>query len=264
MKDIDMQTLVYVVIGVSIFSIAYTYFPESMMFTILTIVSILFALVIPLLLRYQHYTQMKTIEREFPYFLRDITDNIKTGMTLTQAIKASANKDYGLLTRYVKKLSAQVSWGIDFKKALRIFADEVGSKVIKRTVKTIIEAYEVGGKIDTILDAIATSVEEIERIKKERSTRIYAQMINGYFIFFIYIAVMVILTLLLIPALESEIGGATGLHSVFKTMFRDLVILQGIFAGLAIGKMAEGTIVAGIKHSFVMVAISLIIFGMFA
>ena len=228
MKEIEMQTLIYVVIGVLIFSFAYTY-TIGFVFTLLTFISIFLALIVPLYLRYRSYVQVKTIEKLFPLFLKDITENIKTGMTLTQAIKSCANKDYGILTNYIKKLSAQVSWGIDFKKALTKFAEEIKSRIIKRTVKTIIEAYEAGGKIGNVLDAIATSVEEIERIKKERSTRIYSQMINGYFIFFIYIVVMVILTLLLIPALESEIGGSSGLHAVFKTMFRDLVILQGLF-----------------------------------
>jgi len=39
-----------------------------------------------------------------------------------------------------------------------------------------------------------------------------------------------------------------------------LLIMQGLFTGLVIGKLAEGNLKAGVKHSFVMTAISLLIY----
>jgi len=42
--------------------------------------------------------------------------------------------------------------------------------------------------------------------------------------------------------------------------FLYLLIFQGFFAGLVIGKISEGSIKAGIKHSFALVALSLILF----
>ena len=57
----------------------------------------------PTLLEYRKYRENKEIEERFPDFLRDITENIKTGMTLTQAITATKDTYYGVLTPYVKK-----------------------------------------------------------------------------------------------------------------------------------------------------------------
>lgn len=39
-----------------------------------------------------------------------------------------------------------------------------------------------------------------------------------------------------------------------------LLVLQGFFTGLVIGKLAEGNFKSGIKHSFIMVALSLLIY----
>ena len=46
----------------------------------------------------------------------------------------------------------------------------------------------------------------------------------------------------------------------YKTIFRNLIILQGLFAGLVIGKMSEGELSAGVKHSAGMMIGGLLIF----
>ena len=38
-----------------------------------------------------------------------------------------------------------------------------------------------------------------------------------------------------------------------------LLIVQGLFAGLVIGKLSEGTVKAGLKHSFVLLVVSFLI-----
>ena len=40
---------------------------------------------------------------------------------------------------------------------------------------------------------------------------------------------------------------------VFSQGFVLFIIIQGFFAGLATGKMSEGTIVAGLKHSIFLI-----------
>ena len=43
--------------------------------------------------------------------------------------------------------------------------------------------------------------------------------------------------------------------------FLYLLLIQGFFSGLAIGKLAEGNLNAGIKHSFALILISFLIFA---
>ena len=45
----------------------------------------------------------------------------------------------------------------------------------------------------------------------------------------------------------------------FARPFLFLLITQGFFAGLIIGKISEGNVKAGLKHSFVLVAIAWLI-----
>ena len=43
------------------------------------------------------------------------------------------------------------------------------------------------------------------------------------------------------------------------TAFMFLLIVQGFFAGLVLGKISEGNVKAGFKHSFILVTLALII-----
>ena len=45
----------------------------------------------------------------------------------------------------------------------------------------------------------------------------------------------------------------------FSFAFLALLIIQGLFAGLVIGKLSEGNVKAGIKHSFIMIAMAVLI-----
>ena len=218
---------------------------------------------IPLLFKYKEFMKVRKIEELFPKYLSDVAENISAGMTLPQAIRATASIEYGELTPYVKAMASKVSWGITFEKIMDDFAKKSGSKSMKRNVQTIIETHRSGGAMDTILKSVAQSLIELERVKKERSASVYAQMINGYLIYIVFLGVMIGLSSVLVPAFR--LGDTLpDLENVFTEIFRALIVIQGFFAGMSIGKMAEGTLVAGIKHALVLVVVgysAFLIFG---
>jgi flagellar protein FlaJ len=211
-----------------------------------------------MLYRYSHYTKLKKIETMFPTFLSDVTKNINTGMTLPQAMRTVSAVDYSVLSPYVKEMNAKINWGIPFEKVLLGFAKKTESKSLKRTIWTIIEAHRSGGTINTVLEAVSQSLKEMEKIKKERSTSIYSQMITGYLVYVVFLCVMIGMSKFLMPSIQIESN-----QSPFTELFRNMAIIQGLFAGLAIGKMSEGTLLAGIKHSLIMVTIGIAAFILF-
>ena len=56
-----------------------------------------------------------------------------------------------------------------------------------------------------------------------------------------------------------NIGGVTVSQKLMDNLFLALMLIQGLFAGLVIGKLSEGFIKAGIKHSVVLMALAYII-----
>ena len=258
--SLKIISLISVGIASSIVIINFALFSKNVkIFPMLNFFSIVIALGIPLMVKYTEIKKNREIEKYFPIFLRDIADSIETGMTLPQAIRSVANNDYGLLSQYVKEMAAKVEWGISFEKILETFAEKVNSPVIKRSIKTVIETHRSGGKISTVLSAVAQTQDIIERVKKERASNVYAQMINGYVIFFVFLGIMFGLSKFLIPSFHSSTF-QENLAPVYIGIFRNLVIIEGIFSGLAIGKMAEGSIFSGIKHSLVLSTLGFTIF----
>ena len=88
---------------------------------------------------------------------------------------------------------------------------------------------------------------------------------TGYIIFFVFLLVMIGLQKFLVPTLgDVSIGEITspmeGIETQYNEMFRNLIIIQGLFAGLVIGKMAEASVVAGVKHSLVLLIVGVLVY----
>jgi hypothetical protein len=65
-----------------------------------------------------------------------------------------------------------------------------------------------------------------------------------------------------VGALEDIGAGAAGsgiAPEEISTSFFYLLLIQGLFTGLTIGKLSEGNIKAGIKHSFALMMLSFIV-----
>ena len=216
----------------------------------------------------------KEKNEQFLEFARALAENVKGGTPIGQSIKNMRNKNFGSLTENIGKLANQMSIGIPMSKALHTFAEDIGSVTVKRAISLIKEAEMAGGKIDDILDSVASSIYQIEKLKKERSAAISSLVVQGYIIFFIFIGIMLVMQFKIIP-LTDQVNSVGGLEGIgvgigassgegFSTddLSRPLLwmlLLQGLFSGLAIGKLSEGSVKAGVKHSFVMVIAAFLI-----
>jgi flagellar protein FlaJ len=254
----DMETkiiIVLVIAGVSLFIINFLLAISDL----LSLVAVGIVIAGPAFFEYNKYKNNKEIEERFPDFLRDITENIKTGMTLTQAIKSTKGTNYGALTPHVKKMITKIDWAIPFDQILINFSKN-STPLIQKTVSTILETYKGGGNITQVLEAASKTIKEINKIRKERFSSIYNQMITGYIIFFIFVGVLIILKNYLVPSLFSfssgfSMSGIQNIEGFYNTIFQWLIILEGFFSGLVVGKMANGSIIAGLKHSLLLVAV---------
>lgn len=255
-NEMIILTLITTMLGI------FLLFMNIIFFQLLSM-SIISIFIIPtgfFLYQYLKYKEIKEIEERFPDFLRDVAQNIRTGMTIPQAITATKNTFYGALTPYIKRMVVQIDWGVPLDKILTDFANKT-TKNLRRTISTIIDTHRGGGDIASIFESTGKSSVEVNRINKERSSIVYNQMLTGYVIFFVFIGVLIMMQIYLIPSLQtfssSEIGISTfsELSSFYADTFRLLIILQGFFSGLVIGKLSEGSVVSGLKHSIILVII---------
>jgi flagellar protein FlaJ len=260
-----------IVFGLVIVVIGFTFFfKENLFYFLMGIASAI--ILLPFVVTTVVETNSeKNKNEQFLEFARALAENVKGGTPIGQSIKNMGNKNFGSLTDNIAKLSNQISIGVPMSKAFDTFADDVGSLTVRRAVDLIKQAEMAGGKIDDILDSVASSIYQVEKLKKERAAAISSLVVQGYIIFFIFIGIMLVMQFKIIPLTEDvqTVGGIEGvgtgtlgsINIPSKTGFSSddlsrpmlyMLLLQGIFSGLAIGKLSEGSIKAGMKHSFAM------------
>lgn len=241
--------------------------PKNWYFSPIVVVGVLIGGISFVLDFLEENKRQKELETKFLEFVRALVETVRSGVSIPQAIVHISNVNYGSLTPYVKKLSNQVEWGYTLHNALTIFANDTNNPVIKRSIAIVIEAEKSGGDMASVLESVTQSVLEIKKIKEERKSNSYTQTIQGYVIYFFFVVIMLVLQLYLIPKLGSvggEIGqglGTIGVGSIggggtgldFGPIFIATIIVQGVFAGLMLGKFADGDYKSGIKHSLIMV-----------
>ena len=216
----------------------------------------------------------------FLEFSRNLVESVRTGTPISKSIINLKSKDFGSLSPYIEKLANQISIGIPLKIALETFSRDALSPTITRAVTIISEAEKAGGEIENILESVASSVSQIEKLKKERRAAMSSLVVQGYIIFLIFIVIMLVMQFKILPiasglsegmgqADTSAIGGIGGgiigggeLASADEMArpFLWLLLVQGFFVGLVIGKISEGEVKYGLKHSFVLLVLALMIY----
>jgi len=255
-----------IIIGISTIIGSLIMFRETKLLYFLLAVSLLI-ITIPFMISFLlSQNKQKEKEKKFLEFARDLAEMVRSGAPISKSIINLKNRNYGFLSPHVNKLANQLSIGITLTNAFKIFAIDVKSKVISRAVGLISEAEKAGGKIETILDSVAKSVNQIEELRKERKASVSNLVTQGYLIFFVFIIIMLVLEFKILP-LVSDLQGVEGLKIATNTMGSNqfstplfvMLLVQSFFAGLVIGKISEGSIKNGFKHSFILLSITLLI-----
>ena len=137
--------------------------------------------------------QVKRIEAKMeiiPRFLRDVVDNVESGMDLASAIENTVNNEYSVLNDDVKKFANQLSWGIEFEEALLNFAENIGSKNLRRDFLLVSEARKVGGHVEKILRELSLKINMENLRNKERRSNLASNTFTGYISFIIFIFIV--------------------------------------------------------------------------
>jgi len=221
------------------------------------ILAFILTIMLPALFSFFEASRIRRLEAEFPAMVRDISLSVKSGMTLKEAMSVADN---------------MISWGVSFENALLHFAKKYPTSLIRKTVFTLIEASRMGGQLAEILEGIATDVEETKALERKRTSETKPYIIVCYISYFVFLAVILIVSYVYVPMMEEAAGSGSGEAlpgglgqfavsegdlALYDRLFFHALVIQGFFAGLVTGKIGEGKAVAGLKHSvfFIVVAV---------
>jgi flagellar protein FlaJ len=233
--------------------------------------------ILPFVISLINETRIDTEKEEmFLEFTRNLVESVKTGTPISKSIINLKDRAYGVLGPNIKKLANQISLGIPINLALQVFSKDIDNQTVSRTIILIGQAERAGGDIGEILEAVAEAVSISDKLKKERKATISTLVVQGYIIFFVFMIIILIMQFQILPMVSgiadlgsigggtfANVGGGGGGEAInqgdISNSFLYLLLIQGFFTGLTIGKLGEGGIKAGIKHSFALMLISFVV-----
>jgi flagellar protein FlaJ len=208
----------------------------------------------PAIISFIDHKWRRAIDEHLPDLFRSIVQAQETGMTLVQALQEAAKRDYGPLTTELKRMNAQISWGMPFEQALLNMGKRVNTVLMQRTVPMIIEASRSGGRVEKVFDPMGKFIQTTLMLDKERRTQTRPYIAIIYVAFFVFLFTITLLFRSFFANMNglSQLATAAIPASEMQRIFFRMTSIQAFFGGLVAGKMGDGTISAGLKHSLIL------------
>ena len=225
--------------------------------------------------------KVNDLETKFAEFLKDLAEYWKVGISMSSAVQTLAKGDYGAMSKEIKKMNSQISWGVAFNDVLHQLSQRIKTRLVTRSVSLIEEANLAGGNIADVLESAAKDASEIKWLESERTRGVFMYVVVIYIAFGVYLAVIAVIVALFLPAIigtsqgmseTDDPGGGGGAAiggmgqkkieaSKLTFIFFSSVLVQSVGSGLMAGMMGEGKLSAGLRHVVIMTLMS---WGVFA
>ena len=221
-------------------------------------------------------THIHEIETRLPDFLRDVAEAGRFGMTLADAIVVASSGRYGRLTPEIKKMAAQIEWGVPASEAIRLFSERVKTPLVTRMASIIMKANDAGGNVADVLSMVSHDAKETILTQEERGVTMQTYVLVIYIAFFVFIATILILEGQFLPKMKyageqvSEAAKAIGATEIpgvsikvdiipeISFIFLLSVLVHAIGDGILAGVISNGSIPIGMRHSFIMLIVGFV------
>jgi len=216
--------------------------------------------VIPAVVAFKMGRERSGLESALPDFIRDVAEGRKIGLSPEGSIEQLSSKSYGRLSKSIKTMASQISWGLPIIKVITTFANSVDSWITKTIGTLMVEVVDVGGGTITSFSDMADFTRKVNELESEKRSSLRS------YIFVVYMAgiMLVLTTFMMVFFLSQPItkGVATAGLTVDPATVQSLLtasIFDGWIIGIVAGKMGGGTVADGFKHSLALVVISVAI-----
>jgi flagellar protein FlaJ len=232
----------------------------------------LIAISFPLAIQYYRIARTNyNAEDSIPSFIRDVTESQKIGLSPEKSIiQATTRKYYGQFSQFLELIRSQIEWGIPLRRTFENIRQKIRSWFVIVNFAMMIETIEIGGNSSQALEILSEYSEKEREVQTSRRALLKPYIILA-FVWSVLIAVTTTIVALTTSLMTTVVS--TSLSSVAvlamenqMSVFSIGIIFQCWISGFFIGKISEGNLAAGFKHSAMLAAtayISLILSRVF-
>jgi flagellar protein FlaJ len=204
-----------------------------------------------------------SLEAGVTSFLRDLTEVRKTGLSPEKCIESLSKRDYGAFSKELRKISAEISWGIPLKRVMMDFLHRTKSWMVQIVMFLLVETVDVGGGTIPMIESLANFNSLTADVDKEKKMSIRPYIMMPY-----------LAAILLVATTTMMLGFTTGFSAttttavvstssaaakgLANTIFLTSVVFNCYLIGIVAGKISEESIAAGFKHAAILVVIAVI------
>ncbi len=229
---------------------------------------VLIILLIPSILDASNLAYVRSVERNIPRFLRSVTESTTSGMILPRALSEAAKSDYGPISREVGLAVSKFTLGKDFSETIAEAGRRLRHPLARQLAVLISEAQAAGGRMREVLESGVDLYSTLFEYKEERRAELRPYLTLVYISLVIYLVVCYIaITQFLAPVITLQLASkapflASNLGlGYFKSIFFWAGIFESVFGGLVGGKISEGAASAGLKHSVILLVLTILFFN---
>jgi flagellar protein FlaJ len=220
---------------------------------------------------YLKMKEQKEMQQRLPEFLTEVGDSLATGLNIFDSIKKAQKGHYGKLDPEIKKMKNQLSWNVSIKNILFDFAARLKSAIAERIVNSIDKGLIMGGNTDKIFKAASKEVEQVNQIEHQRKSIMSIYSLVILVCFFVFLAIVLILFgTIFVPFMDIQSeqlfksGNAIKLSIIdplkLEYTLYSFTFVQSIGAGILAGFMSDGKLSSGVRFSFILGVITIIVF----
>jgi flagellar protein FlaJ len=232
---------------------------------------IMIGLGFPCIIEFNNYSWKKQVERNVPRLLADVTESVRSGMTLPRALEEASQRDYGPVSKELERAVSMFVLGAKFEDSLTFLAERLRRPVAVKMCMVLVEAQQTGGKLLEVLSTSTDLFSSLNAYKEEQYTNMKPYMMTIYMATLTFLIIAFIMLKMFLAPLSAASNGATtgqsgllgGVYDInyYASLLFWGSLLESIFGGLVVGKIVDRDIAAGLRHSLILIVITLVFFN---
>ncbi len=227
----------------------------------ISIISVTIGLLIPSVVGWVTYSGemrgTKGLTQSLAYFLRDLSEVRKSGLSPEKCFIVLSERYYGNLTKIIRKATTALAIGISLDKALARAMRAVKDWFLAVIFRFLVDSVLVGGGSPEVMDSLANFAQGLAESEVELRSRLKAYVILPYF-GAIMVSSSPIIVIWQLTSTSVEQPASNVMASLALTLSLGAIV-NSYLMGLIAGKVSNLTIAAGFKHSTIMVTISAVV-----
>jgi flagellar protein FlaJ len=227
---------------------------------------------IPAVVEVSNYRWARQVERSIPRLLRDISEAVRSGVTLPRAVEEASQRSYGPLSKELERAMSMFVVGASWEEAIMSLAKRVNRPTVSRLATILIEANQTGGKMSEVMDSSVQLFSSLAEYKEEQLNNMRPYLLTIYMATVIFLVISyVVLHQFMVPLAASmqstaNVGSSTMSNVLDINYYASILfwasVVESFFGGLIAGKIGDRSYAAGLQHSIILLTVTLIFFNL--